>query len=158
MLRKQGRLENVAVGDLFSKAESQKSVWEVIEIVMPSGHRPHARLACVDRPSETCMIAIAALRDRRFFVDAGDRFEGDDRRLSLLEEPKADIYRAAGSAQHCKRDINPAEPAGAELAEAAEPIAGYAEESVTEETTQQARRSPSMLDAWKRLQQDGHAA
>ena len=167
MLRKRGRLENVAVGDLFSKVASQKSVWEVVEIVMPSGHQPHARLACVDRPSETCMIAIAALRDKRLFVDAGDQPETDAQRLPLLEEPTVDIDRAADSVQHCKRDIEPVEPVEpvepaerveAELAEATEAMADYTEAPVTEEASEQSRKSSSMLDAWKRLQQDEYAA
>ena len=65
-----GKSEGVTVGDQLRKTDSTNWVWQVTEFVTPRGHQPHARLVRVNYPSESRMFAIAALRDRRLFVDA----------------------------------------------------------------------------------------
>lgn len=65
-----GKSEDVTVGDQLRKTDSTNWVWQVTEFVTPRGHQPHARLVRVNYPSDSRMFAIAALRDRRLFVDA----------------------------------------------------------------------------------------
>lgn len=64
---------NVSLGDYLRKTNSTNWVWQVIEFVTPAGHQPHARLLCVDHPADVRMFAVAALRDRRLFVNAANR-------------------------------------------------------------------------------------
>ena len=65
-----GKGDDVTVGDLLRKTNSTDWIWQVTEFVTPRGHQPHARLVRVNYPSDSRMFAIAALRDRRLFVDA----------------------------------------------------------------------------------------
>ena len=60
------------IGDLVRKANSTGWIWQVAEFVTPSGHQPHARLVRVNNPSDSRIFAIAALKDRRLFVNAGE--------------------------------------------------------------------------------------
>lgn len=64
---------NVSLGDYVRKTNSTDWVWQVIEFVTPTGHQPHARLVCMDHPADVRMFAVAALRDRRLFVNAAGR-------------------------------------------------------------------------------------
>jgi hypothetical protein len=64
---------NISIGDYVRKTNSTDWVWQVIEFVTPTGHQPHARLLCMDHPADVRMFAVAALRDRRLFVNAANR-------------------------------------------------------------------------------------
>ena len=79
----------IEIGDLVRKTNSTDWVWKVAEIVTPTGHKPHARLVRINYPSDERMFAIAALKDRRLFIEA----EGVGSRLaarpSLNWEPQA---------------------------------------------------------------------
>ena len=68
----EGRVR-IAVGDLFEKTNATRWLWQVRELVTPAGHRPHVRLVRVNNPSDERMFAVAALRDRRLFVEASDQ-------------------------------------------------------------------------------------
>ena len=63
----------VSIGDYLRKTNSTDWVWQVIEFVTPAGHQPHARLLCMDHPADVRMFAVAALKDRRLFVNAPNR-------------------------------------------------------------------------------------
>ena len=64
---------SVSIGDYVRKTNSTDWVWQVIEFVTPAGHQPHARLLCVDHPADVRMFAVAAIKDRRLFVNAVKR-------------------------------------------------------------------------------------
>jgi hypothetical protein len=64
--------EKIEVGDLVRKTNSTNWVWKVAEIITPAGHRPHVRLVRINYPSDERMFAVAALKDRRLFVEAGN--------------------------------------------------------------------------------------
>jgi hypothetical protein len=68
-----GKRNDVEIGDLVRKTNSTDWIWQVAEIVTPTGHKPHARLVRVNYPSDERMFAVAALRDRRLFVEASDQ-------------------------------------------------------------------------------------
>jgi hypothetical protein len=74
-----GNRNDIEIGDLLRKTNSTDWVWQVAEFVTPIGHQPHARLVCMDDPADTRMFAVAALRDRRLFVLAGDSMRSIDR-------------------------------------------------------------------------------
>lgn len=61
-----------SIGDMLRKVNSTDWVWQVVEFVTPAGHRPHARLMRVNYPSDTRMFAVAALKDRKLFVNAAE--------------------------------------------------------------------------------------
>jgi len=65
--------DNISLGDYVRKTNSTDWVWQVIEFVTPAGHQPHARLLCMNHPADVRMFALAALRDRRLFVNAPER-------------------------------------------------------------------------------------
>ncbi len=67
-----GKRKDFDIGDLVRKANSTNWIWQVAEFVTPTGHQPHARLIRVNNPSDSRIFAIAALKDRRLFVNAGD--------------------------------------------------------------------------------------
>lgn len=75
---------NVSLGDFLRKTNSTDWVWQVVEFVTPAGHQPHARLLCVNHPADIRMFAVAALRDRRLFVNAPKR-ERRERLPSVVE-------------------------------------------------------------------------
>jgi hypothetical protein len=66
-----GKQDRIEVGDLVRKTNSTNWVWKVAEIITPAGHKPHVRLVRINYPSDERMFAIAALKDRRLFVEAG---------------------------------------------------------------------------------------
>lgn len=152
--------ETVAVGDLFSKIDKHQSTWEVVELVTPTGHYPHARLACVDRPTDRRMIAIAALNDKRMYLDAGKspRFEGDD---LPIDEPHVDMPAAKLAQQmeppkaETKADVQPQKPAPKKAARTAAPPEP-AKEQV--EAAPVPRRKSSMRAVFDQLEQDPQAA
>jgi hypothetical protein len=67
-----GKRKDFDIGDLVRKANSTGWIWQVAEFVTPSGHQPHARLVRVNNPSDSRIFAIAALQDRRLFINAGE--------------------------------------------------------------------------------------
>lgn len=67
-----GKRNNIDVGAQVQKTNSTNWVWQVTEIVTPSGQQPHARLARVNNPTDTRVFAVAALKDRRFFRRVDD--------------------------------------------------------------------------------------
>ncbi len=66
----EGKVKDVYVGDLLRKTNSTNWVWQVTEFVAPHGHQPHVRLVRVNNPTDSRVFALAALQDRRFFVNA----------------------------------------------------------------------------------------
>jgi outer membrane biosynthesis protein TonB len=152
--------ETVAVGDLFSKIDKHQSTWEVIELVTPTGHYPHARLACVDRPTDRRMIAIAALNDKRMYLDAGKspRFEAED---LPIDEPHVDLppVKSARQAEppkaETKAEVQPEEPAPEKAARIAAPPEP-AKEPV--KVTPEPRRKSSMRAVFDQLEHDPQAA
>lgn len=80
---------NIEIGDLVRKTNSTDWVWKVAEIVTPTGHKPHARLVRINYPSDERMFAIAALKDRRLFVEAGELGGRLSARPTLNWEPQA---------------------------------------------------------------------
>ena len=67
-----GKRNQVEIGDLVRKTNSTNWVWKVAEIVTPVGHRPHARIVRINYPSDERIFAIAALTDRRLFVEVDE--------------------------------------------------------------------------------------
>lgn len=67
-----GKNDKIEIGDLVCKTNSTNWVWKVAEIITPAGHRPHVRLVRINYPSDERMFAVAALKDRRLFVEAGN--------------------------------------------------------------------------------------
>lgn len=84
-----GKRNEVEIGDLVRKTNSTDWIWQVAEIVTPTGHKPHARLVRVNYPSDERMFAVAALRDRRLFVEASDPRSRIAARPPLHWEPQA---------------------------------------------------------------------
>lgn len=159
------RFETVAIGDLFSKIDKHQSTWEVVEIVTPAGHQPHARLACVDRPSDLRMIAIAALHDKRLYLDAGrsPRLERDN---LPIDEPHVDIPTAKPARQaeppvaEVKDNVQPKEPAPKEpvpdeVAKTAAPPEPVKEQL---QVAPEKRRKSSMRAVFDQLEHDHQAA
>jgi len=152
--------ETVAVGDLFSKIDKHQSTWEVVELVTPTGHYPHARLACVDRPSDRRMIAIAALNDKRMYLDAGKspRFEQDD---LPIDEPHVDIPTTKPAQQteppkaEIKAEAQPEEPASEKAARTAAPPEPVKEQV---KVAPEPRRKSSMRAVFEQLEHDPQAA
>lgn len=159
--------ETVAVGDLFSKIDKHPSTWEVVEIVTPTGHHPHARLACVDRPTDRRMIAIAALNDKRMYLDAGKspRFEAED---LPIDEPHVDVppVKSARQAETPQPEAPKTEAVKSEtLPEpmAAPDTAAQAAESAESPSEQvhvapKPRRKSSMRAVFDQLERDPQAA
>lgn len=67
-----GKNGDIGIGDLLCKTNSTNWIWRVAEFITPRGHRPHARLVRVNCPSDSRIFAVAALKDRRLFVEAED--------------------------------------------------------------------------------------
>ncbi len=161
------RFETVAIGDLFSKIDKHQSTWEVVEIVTPTGHQPHARLACVDRPSDLRMIAIAALHDKRLYLDAGrsPRLERDN---LPIDEPHVEIPAAKPAREPEPPKAEIPKPAAAETGTAPDPVAAPENEAraadpaeTPEEQLQvdpKAHRKSSMRAVFDQLQHDHQAA
>ena len=84
-----GKRKDYDIGDMVRKTNSTDWVWQVAEFVTPSGHQPHARLVRVNYPSDTRMFAVAALKDRRLFVEAGDASKHLDARVPLQWESQS---------------------------------------------------------------------
>lgn len=85
-----GKNEKIEIGDLVQKTNSTNWVWKVAEIITPAGHQPHVRLVRINYPSDERMFAVAALKDRRLFVEAANT--GPSRlaaQQSLKWEPQA---------------------------------------------------------------------
>lgn len=68
-----GKRNDIEIGDLVRKTNSTDWIWQVAEFITPNGHKPHARLVRINNPSDERMFAVAALRDRRLFVEASDQ-------------------------------------------------------------------------------------
>lgn len=160
------RFETVAVGDLFSKIDKHQSTWEVVEIVTPTGHQPHARLACVDRPSDRRMIAIAALHDKRLYLDAGrsPRLERDH---LPIDEPHVDMPaarsareavppEAKGPAAAVETETKPAEEAAPAMSARTTDPAEAPQEQV--QIAPEPQRKTSMRAVFDQLQHDHQAA
>lgn len=58
----------ITVGDIFKKNDATTWIWEVDSIFKPIGHRPHARIARRDFPSEKRVFSISALLDKKLFA------------------------------------------------------------------------------------------
>ena len=84
-----GKRIDIEIGALVRKTNSTDWVWKVAEIVTPSGHKPHARLVRINYPSDERMFAVAALKDRRLFVEAGEIGNRLAARPALKWEPQA---------------------------------------------------------------------
>ena len=84
-----GNRIDIEIGALVRKTNSTDWVWKVAEIVTPSGHKPHARLVRINYPSDERMFAVAALKDRRLFVEAGETANRLAARPALKWEPQA---------------------------------------------------------------------
>lgn len=80
---------DITIGDLVRKTNSTNWVWQVAEFVTPTGHKPHARLVRVNNPSDMRIFAIAALKDRRLFEDAGNAKGPIEARIPLQWESRA---------------------------------------------------------------------
>ena len=80
---------DIEIGDLVRKTNSTDRVWKVAEIVTPNGHKPHARLVRINYPSDERMFAVAALRDRRLFVEADELNKRLAARPAVKWEPQA---------------------------------------------------------------------
>lgn len=167
MMSRLVRFETVAVGDLFSKIDKHQSTWEVVEIVTPTGHQPHARLACVDRPSDRRMIAIAALHDKRLYLDAGKspRLEGGH---LPIDEPHVAMPAAAPARQPEPPKAEIRKPAGVETEATPEPAA-VPDKAVRSAEPEDAPKTPtqvapkrgrktSMRAVFDRLEHDHQAA
>lgn len=83
-----GKRHDIEIGDLVRKTNSTDWVWKVAEIVTPSGHKPHARLVRINYPSDQRMFAVAALKDRRLFVEAGELGKRLAARTTVNWEPQ----------------------------------------------------------------------
>lgn len=151
MMSRLVRFETVAIGDLFSKIDKHQSTWEVVEIVTPTGHQPHARLACVDRPTDLRMIAIAALHDKRLYLDAGrsDRLERDH---LPIDEPHVDIPAAKPAAQAAPPKPEVPKAAAVETETPAEPPKKQAQ------VAPKRNRKSSMRAVFDQLEHDHQAA
>lgn len=161
MMSRLVRFETVAIGDLFSKIDKHQSTWEVVEIVTPTGHQPHARLACVDRPSDLRMIAIAALHDKRLYLDAGrsDRLERDHLPIDephvdmpAVEPAKTEVPKTAAVKTETPREPVAVPDAAARVAEPAEPSKEQAR------AARKPRRKSSMRAVFDQLEHDHQAA
>lgn len=84
-----GKRNDIEIGDLVRKTNSTDWIWQVAAFVTPNGHQPHARLVRVNYPSDERMFAVAALRDRRLFVEASDPRNRLPTRPPLHWEPQA---------------------------------------------------------------------
>lgn len=78
---------NITIGDLFCKANSTNWIWRVSEFVTPAGHMPHVRLVRTNYPSDTRMFAIAALKDKRLFIQAVGTNRQIETGISVQELP-----------------------------------------------------------------------
>ncbi len=161
------RFETVAIGDLFSKIDKHQSTWEVVDIVTPIGHQPHARLACVDRPSDRRMIAIAALHDKRLYLDAGKspRLEGGH---LPIDEPHVDMPAAPPARQPEPAKAEVPKPAAVETEATPEPTV-VPDKSARSDEPEDAPETPaqvapkrrgktSMRAVFDRLEHDHQAA
>ncbi len=161
------RFETVAVGDLFSKIDKHQSTWEVVEIVTPTGHQPHARLACVDRPSDRRMIAIAALHDKRLYLDAGrsPRLERDH---LPIDEPHIDLPATESPREAVSPQAEAQKPAAVETETAPDPAAAPEKLARTADPAEEPKervqvapkphRKSSMRAVFDQLQHDHQAA
>ena len=86
-----GKRSDIGIGDLLRKTNSTDWIWQVAEFITPRGHQPHARLVRVNYPSDSRMFAVAALKDRRLFVEADDPKGHLDRRIPLQWEQQAQL-------------------------------------------------------------------
>jgi len=84
-----GNRDSIAIGDLVRKTNSTDWIWKVAEIITPAGHKPHVRLVRINYPSDERMFAVAALKDRRLFVEAVDNGSRLATRPSINWEPQA---------------------------------------------------------------------
>jgi hypothetical protein len=84
-----GKRNDIEIGDLVRKTNSTDWVWKVAEIVTPAGHKPHVRLVRINYPSDERMFAVAAIKDRRLFVEAGELGNRLAARPTLKWEPQA---------------------------------------------------------------------
>ena len=84
-----GKRNDIEIGDLVRKTNSTDWIWQVAAFVTPTGHQPHARLVRVNYPSDERMFAVAALRDRRLFVEANDPRGRFTARPPMHWEPQA---------------------------------------------------------------------
>ena len=93
--------KDITVGDLFCKANSTNWVWKVAEFVTPAGHMPHVRLVRTNYPSDIRMFALAALKDKRLFVQANGTQRRIEPRVSVQElpvDPQSETTRSASAA------------------------------------------------------------
>jgi hypothetical protein len=84
-----GKRNDIEIGDLVRKTNSTDWIWQVAAFVTPTGHQPHARLVRINYPSDERMFAVAALRDRRLFVEATDPRSRLATRPPMHWEPQA---------------------------------------------------------------------
>lgn len=93
--------KDITVGDLFCKANSTNWVWKVAEFVTPAGHMPHVRLVRTNYPSDIRMFALAALKDKRLFVQANGTQRRIEPRVTVQElpvDPQSETTRSASAA------------------------------------------------------------
>lgn len=83
-----GKRNQVEIGDLVRKTNSTNWVWKVAEIVTPAGHRPHARIVRINYPSDERIFAIAALTDRRLFVEVDETADRSANGHAVKWEPQ----------------------------------------------------------------------
>ena len=83
-----GKRSQVEIGDLVRKTNSTNWVWKVSEIVTPAGHRPHARIVRINYPSDERIFAIAALTDRRLFVEVDETTDRNANGHAVKWEPQ----------------------------------------------------------------------